>query len=62
MKAYLVTTATVFALVAVLHVWRVFEERDSLARDPWFLIITVIAAALSGWAITLLRRRPAQAE
>ena len=60
MKAYLVTTATLFALIAVLHLWRVVEERSSLARDPWFLIITVIAAALSGWAISLLRR-PAQA-
>jgi cytochrome bd-type quinol oxidase subunit 1 len=60
MKAYLVTTATLFALIAVLHLWRVFEERSSLGRDPWFLIITVIAAALSGWAISLLRR-PAQA-
>ena len=61
MKAYLVTTATLFALVAVLHVWRVIAERDSLGRDPWFLIITLIAAALSGWAISLLRRGPAQA-
>jgi len=61
MKAYLVTTATLFALIAVLHVWRVFAERDSLARDPWFLIITVIAASLAGWAISLLRRGPAQA-
>ena len=60
MKAYLVTTATLFALIAVLHLWRVFEERSSLARDPWFLIITVVAAALSGWAISLLRR-PAKA-
>jgi len=60
MKAYLVTTATLFALIAVLHLWRVFEERSSLARDPWFLIITVVAAALSGWAFSLLRR-PAQA-
>jgi uncharacterized membrane protein len=60
MKAYLVTTATLFALIAVTHLWRVFEERSSLARDPWFLIITVVAAALSGWAISLLRR-PAQA-
>lgn len=60
MKAYLVTTATLFALVAVLHVWRVFEERASLGHDPWFLIITGIAAMLSGWAISLLRRGPAQ--
>ncbi|HEV8214768.1 MAG TPA: hypothetical protein VGP95_03005 [Gemmatimonadaceae bacterium] len=61
MKAYLVTTATLFGLIAVLHGWRVFEERSSLARDPWFLIITVIAAVLAGWGISLLRRGSAQA-
>jgi uncharacterized membrane protein len=61
MKAYLVTTATLFGLIAVLHGWRVFEERSSLARDPWFLIITVIAAVLAAWGISLLRRGSAQA-
>src|SRR4029079_17081946 len=62
MKAYLVTTATLFGLIAVLHGWRVFEERSSLARDPWVLIITLVAALLCGWAVSLLRRRPATAE
>lgn len=61
MKAYLVTTATLFGLIAVLHGWRVFAERSSLARDPWFLIITVIAAVLAGWGISLLRRGSSQA-
>ena len=61
MKAYLVTTATLFALIAVVHAWRMIEERSSLARDPWFLIITVIAAALAGWGISLLRRGPSVA-
>jgi len=45
----------------VLHGWRAFEERSSLARDPWFLIITLVAALLCGWAVSLLRRRPATA-
>jgi hypothetical protein len=56
MKAYLVTTATLFSLIAVLHAWRVIEERSSLARDPWFLIITLVAVALAGWGFSLLRR------
>jgi hypothetical protein len=59
MKAYLVTTATLFSLIAVLHAWRMVAERHTLASDPWFLIITVVALALAGWAISLLRR-PAQ--
>ncbi len=58
MKAYLVTTATLFSLIAVLHAWRMIEERSSLATDPWFLIITLIAAAFAGWGIGLLRRGP----
>ena len=61
MKAYLVTTATLFGLIAVLHGWRVFEERSSLARDPWFLVITLLAALLCVWAVSLLRRRTATA-
>jgi hypothetical protein len=56
MKAYLATTATLFSLIAVLHAWRMVQERASLAADPWFLIITLIAAVLAGWGITLLRR------
>jgi cytochrome bd-type quinol oxidase subunit 1 len=56
MKAYLVTTSTLFSLLALVHLWRVIEERSSLGRDPWFLIITIIAAALAAWGISLLRR------
>jgi hypothetical protein len=61
MKAYLMTTSTLFALLALVHLWRVIEERSSLGRDPWFLIITITAAALAGWGISLLRRRPSAA-
>ncbi len=55
MKAYLLTTGTVFGLLALVHIWRVIAESSALARDPWFLLITVIAAALCVWAIRLLR-------
>ena len=55
MKAYLVTTGTVFGLLALLHLWRVLQESASLARDPWFLAITLVAAALCVWAFRLLR-------
>ena len=58
MRAYLVTTATLFSLIAVLHAWRAIEERGSLASDPWFVIITAVAAVLAGWGISLLRRPP----
>jgi hypothetical protein len=60
MKFYLALTAIVFGLLAVLHLWRMVAESANLAKDPWFLIITVISAALCFWAVRLLmaeRRR-----
>ena len=56
MKAYLVTTAAVFGLLVVLHLWRVVEEGGHVARDPVFLLFTVLSAGLCGWAVYLLRR------
>lgn len=58
MKAYLITTGTMFALLALLHLWRAVQESGQLAQDPWFLVITVVAAALSVWAFRLLRATP----
>ena len=60
MRAYLMTTGVLFALLAVAHVWRMRAE-PSVAHDPWFLILSVVALGLSVWAFSLLRRgaRPA---
>ncbi len=58
MRAYLLTTGIVFGVLALVHVWRVIEERNSLAKDPWFLIITIVAAAFSFWAFRLYSRSP----
>ncbi|HKN68142.1 MAG TPA: hypothetical protein VJW73_17780 [Gemmatimonadaceae bacterium] len=61
MKIYLTLTAVLFGLLTLVHVWRMMEERGTLAKDPWFLIITLISAALCFWAVRLLvlsRRRP----
>ena len=55
MKAYLITTGTVFALLVVLHVWRFIVEGGHLATDPWFWFITLVAAGLSVWAWSLVR-------
>jgi hypothetical protein len=60
MKSYLGLTAAVFALLTVIHVWRMVAESTSLARDPFFLLTTVLSAALCVWALRLLaaaRRR-----
>ena len=56
MRAYVMTTGVIFALLAVLHVWRVVAESSLLAREPEYLVITLLAAALSVWAMVVLRR------
>jgi hypothetical protein len=56
MKPYLITTGTIFTLITAAHVWRVIAESAALARDPWFVLLTVLAAGLSVWAWRLLRK------
>ena len=54
-------TAGIFGLLTIVHVWRAIEESPTLARDPWFLGITVLSALLCGWGVRLLvaaRTRP----
>jgi hypothetical protein len=56
MKAYLITTGVIFGLMVVMHIWRIVSESHSLASDPWFILITLISAALCGWSVSLLRK------
>ena len=58
MKAYVITTGTVFGLIVIAHVWRIFEEGVHVAKEPPFLLLTLIAAALGLWACGLLVRSP----
>ena len=56
MKAYIITTGVVFALLVVAHIWRAIAEGPQLLYDPWFILITLAAAVLFVWAMSLLRR------
>jgi hypothetical protein len=56
MKTYVTSTGLLFGLLTVVHIWRAAEEGARLARDPWYVLITVAAAALSWWAWRLVRR------
>ena len=60
MKAYLVTSGSLFALLALVHVWRLAEEGWGPAGNPWFVATTPVAAALSVWAFRLVGRRRSQ--
>ena len=55
MKAYLLTTGVVFALLTLAHLLRIIMEWPHLAKDPFFLLITVAAGGLCFWALWLLR-------
>jgi hypothetical protein len=55
MRAYIATTGLVFALLVLAHVWRLLAEGIYVARDPWLVGSTVLAAALAIWAWRLLR-------
>jgi len=56
MKAYVMTTGTVFGLLVVAHIWRVIEEGAALAKNPWYIAITIAAAGLFLWAVLVLRQ------
>lgn len=58
MKAYVVTTGTVFGLITLLHIWRGLVEGPHLAGDPWYVLLTLAAAVLCLWALRLLWRWP----
>ena len=59
MKPYVLTTGSLFALLALAHLARTIVEWPRLAADPWFILegpgIGVFAAAIGVWAWRLLR-------
>jgi hypothetical protein len=54
-RAYVITTGLVFALLAVVHAWRFVEEGRGVL-NPFFVAITLVAAALSLWAWRVSRK------
>lgn len=55
MKAYVITTGAVFGLITLAHIVRIFGEGSRLAKDPWFVLLTLITAGLCFWAWRLVR-------
>jgi hypothetical protein len=58
MKAYVITTGAIFGLVSAAHIWRAAVEGSSVAKNPVFLLLTVIAAGLAIWAWRVARAMP----
>jgi hypothetical protein len=55
MKAYLMTTGVVFALITLAHIVRIVMEGPYLLKEPLYIVLTLAAAGLSVWAWRLLR-------
>jgi uncharacterized membrane protein len=58
MRTYALVTGAIFALLVVVHIWRMMVESHDLASEPWYILITVVAALLSAWAFYVARRTP----
>jgi len=58
MRAYVITTAIVFALLVVAHILRAIGEGSQLMKQPPYILTTLAAAVLFVWAMSLLRRSP----
>ena len=58
MRTYVVGTGLLFALLSLVHVWRLVEE-PHLASDLWFVLATVVSAVLGVLAWRLSRRQRA---
>ena len=59
MRAYVGITGLLFALIFAAHVARIWAEGTGLLRDPFFILITAAALAVSVWAVLLLSNRRA---
>lgn len=55
MRAYVITTGIIFALITIAHLVRMAMEPGVLT-EPIYLLLTLLSAALALWAILLLRR------
>lgn len=56
-RAYIITTGVAFALLTLAHIGRGFAETH-LAKEPLFILITIISLALCLWAWRLFKRSP----
>jgi len=59
LRAYLVTTGTIFGLFSAGHLFELIAEWRPPVSDPWFMLgmaaIILVSAGLSVWAFRLLK-------
>lgn len=55
MRAYLVTTALLFTVILLLHIWEIIDRKSFVIEDP---IVLLGAAGLAIWGWRLVRQMP----
>lgn len=55
MRMYVMLSGAIFGLVTLAHLVRIYAEGVHLARDPWYVSLTILTAAFCVWAFRLLR-------
>jgi hypothetical protein len=58
MKAYVITTGTIFGLITIAHVARILDEGTRLLTEPFYLLLTLLAAGMVVWAWRVLQALP----
>jgi hypothetical protein len=56
MKAYVLTTGTLFALLVLVHLWRFAIEGAALLQQPFFIVATIVSTGMCAWAWIVFRR------
>ena len=56
MKAYVIITGGIFALITIANVVRLALESTRVLTEPIYVVFTVLSAAIAIWAVILLRR------
>lgn len=56
MRAYVTIAGAVFGLLFLMHIWRAVVEGPRIATDPFFILLTILAAGLCVWAVRLVLR------
>jgi hypothetical protein len=56
MRTYVITTGILFGLLVLAHLVRLGIEGVRLAKDPFFVLATLVSAGMSLWAWRLARR------
>ena len=58
MRAYIATTAVIFGLVFLAHLFRLYMEGMYPLHEVWWVLLTLLALALTIWGFGILRRFP----